>query len=323
MATDLRTGSTENTVEDVYEFPYRKPPELGWIDSWKKEIWNPETRQVLGRTGKNWGGVFIFYVIFFGALFGLFAICVKCMLWIYDDKQPRYLMDYSIIGSRPGLGFRPMSDDATALVWYRASNESDCRHWTDLLDKFLEPYRVPQKLPGGGKNQQVCDFDQPPQEGKVCAVNVKSFHPCTMEMGYGFNRSSPCIFIKLNRIYGWMPEFYDRNKLPEDMPNDLKTYIRNTDPKEMDQIWLSCRGENPADRENIGPIKYIPGQGFPGYYYPYTNLDGYLSPLIAIHLLRPQLHTLINVECRAWAKNVVYMHKGKRQGYVHFEIMID
>ena len=31
-----------------------------------------------------------------------------------------------------------MSDDATALVWYRASNESDYRHWTDLLDKFLE-----------------------------------------------------------------------------------------------------------------------------------------------------------------------------------------
>jgi len=64
----------------------------------------------------------------------------------------------------------------------------------------LTAYRVPQKLPGGGKNQQICDFDQPPQEGNVCAVNLKKFHPCTMEMGYGFNRSSPCIFIKLNRV---------------------------------------------------------------------------------------------------------------------------
>jgi len=64
----------------------------------------------------------------------------------------------------------------------------------------LTAYRVPQKLPGGGKNQQICDFDQPPQEGKVCAVNVKDFYPCTTEMGYGFNRSSPCIFVKLNRV---------------------------------------------------------------------------------------------------------------------------
>jgi sodium/potassium-transporting ATPase subunit beta len=61
-------------------------------------------------------------------------------------------------------------------------------------------YRVAQKLPGGGKNQQVCDFDQPPQDGKVCEVNVKKYQPCTMEMGYSFNRSSPCIFIKLNRV---------------------------------------------------------------------------------------------------------------------------
>ena len=48
------------------------------------------------------GGVFIFYVVFFGALFGLFAICMKFMLWIYDDKQPRYLLDDSLIGSHPG-----------------------------------------------------------------------------------------------------------------------------------------------------------------------------------------------------------------------------
>lgn len=323
MASDLQGQLMTNEAGRVYEFPYMKPEDLGWVENWKREIWNPRTRQFFGRTGKSWGGVFIFYAVFFGALFGLFAISMKFTLWIYDDKQPRYLLDDSIIGSRPGLGFRPMSDDATALIWYRASNDSDYRHWTDLLDKFLEPYRVPQKLPGGGKNQQICDFDQPPQTGKVCAVNVKNFHPCTMEMGYSFNKSSPCIFIKLNRIYGWMPEFYDRNKLPDDMPNDLKAYIRNSAPEKLNQIWLSCQGENPADRENIGPITYIPGPGFPGYYYPYTNLDGYLSPLIAIHLARPQLHTLINVECRAWAKNVVYMHRGLRQGFVHFEIMID
>jgi hypothetical protein len=55
MATDPRTETTKNVDEDVYEFPYRKPEELGWVEEWKKEIWNPETRQVLGRTGKSWG----------------------------------------------------------------------------------------------------------------------------------------------------------------------------------------------------------------------------------------------------------------------------
>ncbi|KDR15243.1 Sodium/potassium-transporting ATPase subunit beta-2 [Zootermopsis nevadensis] len=256
----------------------------------------------------------------------MFAICMQGLFWVIDDKRPRYILDDSLIGSNPGLGFRPISYEASsgALIWYRAANESDYRHWTDQLDKFLEPYRMPQKLPGGGKNQQVCDFDRPPQEGMVCEVNVKKFQPCTREMGYGFNRSSPCIFIKLNKIYDWMPEFYEKNKLPEDMPDDLKTHILKTNPKEMNQVWVSCRGESPADRENIGPISYIPNQGFPGYYYPYKNVDGYLSPLIAVHLARPQLNTLINIECRAWAKNIAYLYShGDREGSVHFEVMID
>jgi hypothetical protein len=55
MATDLRTGTTNNVADDVYEFPYKKPEELGWVDGFKREIWNRQTRQVLGRTGKSWG----------------------------------------------------------------------------------------------------------------------------------------------------------------------------------------------------------------------------------------------------------------------------
>lgn len=52
-------------------------------------------------------------------------------------------------------------------------------------------------------------------------------------------------------------------------------------------IWVSCEGENPADVENIGPVEYFPGQGFPGYYYPFMNTEGYLSPLVAIQFKRP------------------------------------
>jgi hypothetical protein len=50
---------------------------------------------------------------------------------------------------------------------------------------------------------------------------------------------------------------------------------------------VSCEGENPADIENVGPVKYYPRQGFPGYYYPYENSEGYLSPLVAVHFERP------------------------------------
>jgi hypothetical protein len=50
---------------------------------------------------------------------------------------------------------------------------------------------------------------------------------------------------------------------------------------------VSCEGENPADVENIGPIQYIPRRGFPGYFFPLTNKEDYLSPLVAVWFRKP------------------------------------
>lgn len=55
----------------------------------------------------------------------------------------------------------------------------------------------------------------------------------------------------------------------------------------MNTVWVSCGGENAADIENVGQIQYYPRRGFPGYYYPYENSEGYLSPLVAVHFERP------------------------------------
>lgn len=57
---------------------------------------------------------------------------------------------------------------------------------------------------------------------------------------------------------------------------------------QMNTIWVSCEGENPADIENLGSLTYIPRRGFPGYFFPYENSEGYLSPLTAIHISNPR-----------------------------------
>lgn len=52
-------------------------------------------------------------------------------------------------------------------------------------------------------------------------------------------------------------------------------------------VWVSCEGETVSDKELIGPISYWPIPGFPGYFFPFENSEGYLSPLVAIHFKRP------------------------------------
>lgn len=75
-------------------------------------------------------------------------------------------------------------------------------------------------------------------------------------------------------------------------------------PKQRDTIWISCEGENPADIEYLGPIRYFPKvQGFPGYYYPFENTEGYLSPLVAVQFERP----LGKDPTLSFNKNVIYI----------------
>jgi sodium/potassium-transporting ATPase subunit beta len=64
---------------------------------------------------------------------------------------------------------------------------------------------------------------------------------------------------------------------------------------QLSTIWVSCEGENPADIENVGKIAYYPRRGFPGYYYPYENSEGYLSPLVAVHFERPVREYLLSI----------------------------
>ncbi|KYM85349.1 Sodium/potassium-transporting ATPase subunit beta-2 [Atta colombica] len=270
----------------------------------------------------------IFYAVFFAGLAILFSICMKGMLATLSDEKPKWTLSSSIIGTNPGLGFRPISDnpDEKSLIWYSASNATDIQKWTQRLDKFLENYINPSLLPNGGRNQQICSYNKPAKSGNVCAIDVNNWGPCSPNQQYGFNNSAPCVFIKLNKIYGWIPEYYNNTQnLPPDMPDGLIKYIKLVDASWLNTVWVSCTGENPHDRENIGEINYYPeGHGFPGFYYPYENIPGYLSPVVAVHFVRPTRNQIINIECRAWAKNIKYSSiRSEKKGAVHFELMVD
>lgn len=96
----------------------------------------------------------------------------------------------------------------------------------------------------GYENRVTCSSGSPAPPGKVCDVPLDTFGPCTPKNGYSYNQSSPCIFIKLNRvcciflknqfavtiyqfqIFNWVPEYYnDSTALPAELDPDLPAYI--------------------------------------------------------------------------------------------------
>lgn len=110
-----------------------------------------------------------------------------------------------------------------------------------LSQQFVTVYKVPGLTPGRGQNIYNCDYNQPPPKGQVCDVDIKSWAPCTRENNYSYHKSAPCIFLKLNKIYGWIPEYYNNSRdLPESMPSSLKTYIaevEKSEPIKVTTIW--------------------------------------------------------------------------------------
>ncbi|XP_061378556.1 sodium/potassium-transporting ATPase subunit beta-2-like [Danaus plexippus] len=291
-------------------------------------LYNEQTGAILGRTPDSWGKIILFYVIFYAVLIALFAVCLATFLQHFiNPRVPRLQQEQGSIGSSPGLGFRPLPPDVrSTLIWYKGTGEESYKYWEDELKEFLSVYKKKGQTAGAGQNIFNCDFRNPPPPGKVCDVDIRGWEPCIDENHFSFHRSSPCIFLKLNKIYGWRPEYYnDTDALPGDMPPQLVGEIKNITKYNRDyanMVWVSCAGETPTDRENIGPLRYIPHAGFPGYFYPYNNAEGYLSPLVAVHLMKPRTGIVINIECRAWARNIKYNRKD-RLGVVHFELMIE
>lgn len=65
-------------------------------------------------------------------------------MWVFfqtlDPRYPKWKLEESIIGTNPGLGFRPLppADNVeSTLIWYTGSKYDQYKHWTNSLDDFL------------------------------------------------------------------------------------------------------------------------------------------------------------------------------------------
>ncbi|RZC38210.1 sodium/potassium-transporting ATPase subunit beta-2 [Asbolus verrucosus] len=301
-------------------------------------------------TKENIGKTLLFYLIFYAVLLGFFAVMLAVFYQTLDDIKPKRRGNDSLIGSNPGLGFRPMPPDSnvkSTLIWYNSSDKGYTQYWQNELDKFLSAYTDMEK----SENIQNCDDIDQPEKDKACEFKLaENFAPCLHDYGYGFdsNLGGPCIFLKLNKvrtfcflllkitmtfqIFGWQPEYYNSTTIPSTMPQYLREHIEMEERKDAvlkllmffnfeslycDHlqhyvVWVDCVGENPADVENIGAITYHPLRGFHQKYFPFTNVKGYVSPLVAVHFEKPERGVLINIECKAWARNIHHDRVNRR-----------
>lgn len=309
----------EISINDVTRCDFYKRKEVTKWVALRSVIYNKSTNLIFGRTPSNWGKLFLFYAIFYSILAAFFAVCMKSLLASLDERAPIWKLEKSLIGVNPGLGIRPLSHDENkgSLIWYSIQDSASTRKWLGLINSFMEPYHRNQTR----EPFTDCNFEKPPGIDRVCAIDTKQFGNCNPQNVYGYNTSSPCVFIKLNRIFDWVPKFHTAPV--QGMPEDLVVHIIKSPWRERNQVWVSCKGFTQFDRENVKGFKYSP-HGFASFYYPYTNVPHYLSPLVAVQVLDITPNIIVSIECRAWAQNIEYEGSNPNKlGSIKFKLRVD
>lgn len=300
--------------------------------SFAEFLWNKNEKTFLGRTGLSWFKITVFYIIFYSCLAAFWTACLVIFLQTISYKEPRWTTETgSIIGKNPGLGFRPRPPKErieSTLVMFNEGPGENWGHWVKELTNYTEEYKVIDDE--HRKNMRTCNSTTKLGKDEFCEFKVSSLgSKCTKDMKFGYEAGKPCIIVKLNKIFNWKPKVYNTtDDLPEKMPKDVRDLIErdfteeDSNIIEKQNVWITCEGENTNDFENIGKVNYYPHPGMPTYYYPFKNQPGYMAPLVAVEFENVKRGVLLNIECKAWAKNIHHDRK-ERRGSMHLELMVD
>lgn len=313
------------TEKKNVEYATIAPPKRSICQSFGLFLWNGETKELLGRSASSWAKIIVFYTVLYAFLAGFFVGMLLIFFQTLDLHQPKWQNANGLIGTNPGLGFRPspsVDKVDSVLIDFKHGETGNWQLWTNDLEKYLKRY---ENASAFGQHITTCSFDQLPADGQVCDFDLHDLGTkCSKEESFGYKAGQPCIILKLNRIFGWVPEHYDNpNDLPAAMPIELIDHIDTRKHEEQKMVWVSCEGARKDSGHSLN-FTYSPYPGFPAYYFPYVNNPGQkeLSPLVAVQVQNAEIGGMYNIECKIWAKNIIYDTQ-RRLGLARFELFIE
>lgn len=321
----------------------------GW-EAFQYMLYNPETGEILTRTPLSWLKITAFYIVYYSFLAGFWLGAMNVFLMTMPEGQPKWMLDKSIIGSNPGVGLRPVMTDKLidSSMYQLKAADSDHIPTTEAGegDKNID-YAVRAKLfmdlYNNTEGLKDCEKNEINKEGSTCIFDpVAVLGECAnFPYGYTINKNAteiggskfiePCIFLKLNKIWSWVPKPIGpakdktivetlEDKKYDMMSKELKEIIVKSSDRNF--VWIDCFGRYPADKEAF-QVEYIPkNRGLPVKYFPYMG-GNYHSPVIALKFKENKAAwgQLQHLECRTWFDGVEHQTKDKI-GLKQFEVHI-
>ncbi|XP_062412127.1 sodium/potassium-transporting ATPase subunit beta-1a [Sardina pilchardus] len=288
---------------------------------WKSFVWNSERKEFLGRTGSSWFKIFIFYVVFYGCLAGIFIGTIQAMLLTLSDYKPTYQDRVA----PPGLSHTPRSDKGE--ISFTMNDPKSYEKIVSAMNTLLETYNSAAQedqvkyedcgiVPEVSRNRGELDGEGGLR--KACRFDRDWLGSCSGADGhYGFKDGKPCIIVKLNRIVNFTPKVPKTNTT---LPLEAQANFQ------ANALPMYCTNKREEDKNKISGIEYFGFKGgFPLQYYPYYGKllhPQYLQPLVAVKFNNLTYDEDLRVECKVFGANIDYSEKDRYQGRFEFKFNV-
>ncbi|CAH8461525.1 unnamed protein product [Schistosoma margrebowiei] len=266
----------------------------------KRALYNPEKHEILGRTCREWVLIFIFYVVAYTFLALFFVGMLSVFLYGYVSKTvPTLTGEQSILRFQPGIELAARPNSFNTFIHVATFQSTINQPYINKVNELFSKYG------SRGVNEECSGPGLHPQNPDVpCSFDLSVLGEC-QSTEKTILEGKLCLYLKINRVYGWLPDLED--------------------PKSIPSPAIECGGTNEFDKESLGTVRYFPEHIAPNgkkyglisnNYFPYLRMNNYQAPLVAVQFSNITRNTVVLVECRlVGLKNSI--------GGTGFEVCVD
>lgn len=254
------------------------------IDDIKTYLWNAETNEFMGRSGKSWSLILLFYSALYLFLAAMFAGCMFCLMWSISPYHPTH----NDRVMPPGLTMAPHLDIHHEIT-FNASDRKSWKRYTKSMDEYLRPYND-----GAQTRKNIeCSHDnkyflqdglEESAQRKACQFKRSWLGDCSglSDPHFGFSQGKPCILLRMNRILGYLPG--------QGTAINVTCAVKKGPPDALGELHFFPK--------SIFDLKYFP-------YYGKLRHVNYSAPLVAVRFENVHHDTHIQVKCMLNGKGII------------------
>ncbi|VDN99187.1 unnamed protein product [Rodentolepis nana] len=240
-------------------------------------IVNPKEKTLFGRTCRSWTLILIYYLIFYSILASFWIGMLSVLIFgLVSNESPSMTGMQSLLKLNPGLSSVPRANDEATLMQITTFDSKIKEDYLNYMKEYLSKYPEQSSNCNFTSGERISGTIREP-----CEFPLSLLGPCAYPEKYLTDNNNACFYLKLNKIYGYLPDV------------------------EGTKIHVECGPSNTMDRKFLGEAVYYPqvetANGTLGYFstvvYPYLNQKDYQTPLLAVVFPKLVRNMVVMITC--------------------------